>query len=123
MNDRFKFRVWDTVGDCYCPRSHYILLSDGTLIEEIGGEDVICDSKNIEFCTGLKDKNGRLIYEGDIVEEHFLGTRTFIVKWLDDHCGFNISKTSYYNDGKVRFTKDNEYEIVANIHENMELLK
>ena len=119
MQDRFKFRVWDTVGECYCPRSHYILLSDGTLIEEIGGEDVICDSKNIEQCTGLKDKNGKLIYEGDIVkdDEGFVG----LVKY-DEVCAmFKIEFV--YSISNFEDDMSWEFEVIGNIHENPKLLE
>lgn len=126
--DRFKFRVWDSSANAYVPRSQFILLSDGTLIQEIGGEEVIWESTQPEFCTGIKDKNGKLIYENDLIKcpngiyriavDDF-GLRTAIynnnpfedvVEWSD------IVKEYALNQENVKL------EILGNIHENADLL-
>lgn len=86
MNDRFKFRVWDIEDYSYFePRDFDDIwlnedaelrvgfYSDTTQIIEDYTDNVI-----IEQCTGLKDKNGNLIYEGDII---FDGYCKRIVKW------------------------------------------
>lgn len=56
--------------------------------------------------TGLKDKNGKEIYEGDVVKDFF--DDIIIVKWLTPYATFNISHF--------------EYEIIGNIHENPEVV-
>lgn len=58
-NSRFKFRAWHKESKGY----YYFDLYDikkHTLDE--------FDNNDIEQCTGLEDKNGNLIYEGDIVK-------------------------------------------------------
>ena len=74
--------------------------------------------------TGVKDKNGKEIYEGDVVriqsESHKSGL-VEVVKWIDptnwvsDVCAVN----GFVNHESIYKTKP---EIIGNIYENPELL-
>ena len=79
-------------------------------------------------CTGLKDKNGKLIYEGDIVlvQENINDEATkYIVDWSDDNAGFCLrSQEPNHPDCDIYggFHNLESIEIIGNIYENKELL-
>lgn len=70
-NDSFKFRVWNKLGKYYEPEQYLKLTQDGYLRlyhDSIKFPLFGTESEHIvERCTGLKDVNGKLIFEGDVV--------------------------------------------------------
>ena len=70
--------------------------------------------------TGLHDKNGKEIYEGDIVKIKYRDED--IGKVIYEHNGFSIDVTNMNkNYRRVSFV-DNFIEVIGNIYENPELL-
>lgn len=107
MEDRFKFRAWDSISKEY-------IVDQYALYELFVNDD---DSYQIEQCTGTKDKNGKLIYEGDIVSVPELYNdiptgKTRRYKVLYKHATFNIHGV------KPAFL-----EVIGNIHENSEIME
>ena len=128
MSRKLKFRTWD-----YTDKKMY----DGVDIEEMRLRDLE-SPEDVEFMqfTGLLDKSGVEIYEGDIVafSEKKDGCRiiakgdTAIVRhdsyyWGEDGRSF----VAYHNDESdgddFLDWKKNYYEVIGNIHENPELLE
>lgn len=81
--------------------------------------DTICQ------CTGLKDKNGNLIWENDLVMTVYDGIEhTYVVKWDDSELGFKATngKKNYGNYFQYLGCCD-EIEVIGNIFDNKKLLE
>ena len=117
MKDRFKFRVWDKVFNIYWPYDDikgniaWLLFPDNDNINNV----------EIEQCTGLKDKNGKLIYDGDLVKLGEYGVCQVI--WSDDTAEFMFKNLNEDLCEHVDTMLMYDWEVVGNIHENKELLK
>lgn len=82
-------------------------------------------AKDDEQFTGLRDKNGKEIYEGDIVH----GTTRYFIKEQTGIVCFGGMSFNFHNDDGWFYTVTNhnieslpEIEVIGNIHENPELL-
>lgn len=85
------------------------------------------DNYIVEQYTGLKDANGKEIYEGDIVRMQrpgFHERACYEVKYfVQDVCIFQIVKVT---DGSTLFespSNGHDVEIIGNVHTNPELLE
>ncbi len=74
--------------------------------------------------TGLKDKNGVEIWEGDIIQyTHRTGQRVGVVAWDKYMFAIDGFWASWQDNPEDAFGEDACLEIVGNIHENPELLE
>lgn len=121
MDDRFKFRFWN---------------KGNKKIETYSNDDLGFLLSNpkaqlryvVMQCTGLKDKNGKLIYEGDIVVFYFDNDEMVgVISWSAEYqVGFYVNTTDYFKDKYVtdyELLYGENYEVIGNIYENEDLLK
>ena len=131
MNNRFKFKVWDKINNKWMP--HRLLdITNGFLTEFYDEEQSFNRRYVLAQCTGLKDRNGKLIYEGDIVH-NITNNKVGKVEWAiyDDeegyynfrHLGYIAGRIGYKNNIATIMDYIETIEVIGNIYENPTLLK
>lgn len=138
MQDRVNYRFWDTKErvmldwDCICQTAFNCTREEGNEIQRYGLMYFVFTTPQRFIplqCTGLKDKNGKLIFEGDIVKIHIQGDILVsygIVFWNNQEAKFlrtsnlvNINNKQYGQS----FWYNGSTEVIGNIYQNPELLE
>lgn len=140
MNDRFRFRVWNIKNKEMIYNAE--IAYDGTTYRtswQIGDNQndgwIDCFGYYLDYdneyavmqCTGLKDKNGKLIYEGDIIADVNCGC-VATIEYLPSAYSLmaHIRRMDYFIPLEDICYTDKEgtpFEVIGNIYENKELLE
>lgn len=129
--DRFKWRIWDKEKneyidqmDCFywdlCFWYEPYNEDKEPILMDIGGKHIP------EQCTGLKDKNGNLIYEGDILEVKWNNDdypRYYEVNFEEGAFGIKPLECNDWLDSEYISDISQATLIIGNIHENKDLLE
>ena len=121
-NRIIKFRVWNgeqMIYPDYIDREGYAHWSENSIPE--------ISNKLMQF-TGLLDKNGKEIYEGDILSgEDNLDKSPMVVCWDDENLQWVVKRVSDKDKFELWYVMEEssvkEPEVIGNIYENPELLK
>jgi uncharacterized phage protein (TIGR01671 family) len=140
LDHRFRFRVWDREAKKY----YHTTLDGMQAMDPIKVISRINDPLNIDYsdigpfvteqCTGLKDRNGQLIYERDVVNIYIRGDLEGIgLMFWDEQAAQFMHTWAEMEDGKYNGfhrppkclwrNNDCAIEVIGNIHENPELLE
>jgi len=119
-----KFRAWDSINKIWIDPFKLILMRCGSVqsVESLDGEIYGTHQVFLNQYTGLKDRNGKEIYEGDVLRGYGSAIKRFVVSFS------NGSFVLYHNFGRwgllsrIFEIEELPVEIIGNLYENPELL-
>lgn len=132
MNDRYKYRVWDknlkVMHPVWCLTPYGAVIDDLMIAKrEISFNDCV-----IMQCTGIADKNGKLIYEGDVLK-NLLNGKKYKVAWVGCQASFELHQILSPNGEDYKKAQPiaiyfanggfQRFQVLGNIYENPELLE
>ena len=112
MNREIKFRAWEIKKKEW----HYFTVPFD-IGRTVAGMSFPLYYENWCQYTGLKDKNGKEIYEGDLV---YFRSNNLVVSWITAVCAFELTKVG--RSIVLNKEREHEIEVIGNIWENPDLI-
>ena len=111
-----KFRVWDKKNK---------VMASWKFIKEFYDFNELDNNKTFLQFTGLKDKKGKEIYEGDIIKitNNDLFDEPLKIIWYEPIARFGMQELNSYCCWDFNPKRMREMKVMGNIYENKELLK
>jgi uncharacterized phage protein (TIGR01671 family) len=121
-----KFRAWYQNKMCFDIEKHHVEhhSMSGWSGDVWDFSDWLKYSKVTQY-TGLKDKNGKEIYEGDILINNLHGIGPFFVRWANEfeYAGWSLAESDKKIGELFLYQNFQNLEVIGNIFENPELIK
>lgn len=133
-----RFRAWDNVKE----QMYFVgeeddisfeLLSDGSFVGYDHKEDRDSPFQKLEHLqymqyTGVSDKNGVLIFEGDLLKQRYSNKNVYEVVWRKNGFELKCDFTRKYEGNSWRESSFlpihiDSYEVIGNIYEHPHLLE
>ena len=138
MQDRLKFRVFisdkknskNSLTGMFKVHSLHTGTDKAIITSLYGNCSIKLENNVLMQCTGLKDKNGKLIYEGDIVKNNQNSLYSVEFEEFEHQTKFclkRIKNSNYYPHIStwqgIGYKDQKNFEVIGNIYENPELLE
>jgi hypothetical protein len=118
-----KFRAWDPEAGQFASEIQIGTPNIAIEVKSMPNSFVLSNKTQWTQYTGLHDKNGVEIYEGDVVRICRSYGYGFLPKGATAEVSWSDSELCYFLRGSYRLTKNKQLEVIGNIYETPELLK
>lgn len=124
INDRFLFKAKRIDNGAWVQGAYYGFMGKHYIFEQPFESDNLThqvDETTISQCTGVSDKNGKLIFENDIIRSD---SYTIIVHWNGKYASWALERKGWAYDHFFGEAEDPEdCEVIGNIFDDPQLRK